>query len=205
MFAENVSYNSALAARNGKRRHVIIGRLGGVKVRSEEVLARLRDKNIELSLMTLTRYGNSGVIPGPKMTNLGRGGGRAKDWPEETPGQAYAAYKMLNGQADDGDIKFSSRGVVRARAEALRAIEEKDFDAKFDLSVLVWLRFVGEYYDKDASSAEVEFHNEWGRRICAPILEWMDALEKRTPKEQAQQRIKDMEELAEWKKMNCKE
>lgn len=64
-----------------------------------EVIEILKEHGINISRRTLLNYENWGLIPQSKRGGLGQGKGRTTDYPDITPAEAYASYKILHAKA----------------------------------------------------------------------------------------------------------
>lgn len=227
LFFDNVQYNALLCSHKSKPKARNIGR-GVKKMTTDEVLTNLEKNGLVISLKTLQRYRKSEIIPAPKIIGRGRGAGISADWTDETPAHTYAAYCLLNGKVDDEGFKVNPKGIATARQDALEAVKDNSESIEGKNSVnlwvtsIVWLRMVSKFYNDDPKYPEVAFLQKWeAKNVELYLKNWSpEALAKRaaeqeanikallasfeknknmTPEEKEQQRIKDIEQLREYK------
>lgn len=63
----------------------------------DEVIKKLENMEIKFSKRSLLNYEKWKLIPEGEQKSAGRGKGRPKDYPDETPYEAFAGYKMMHG------------------------------------------------------------------------------------------------------------
>ena len=80
-------------------------------VKPEIVLRELNKMGVEISHRTLQRYAEDGLIPKPETKAAGRGKGKITDYPDETPGEAFASWLLMKGN-------------LRRRKEEVKMIRE---------------------------------------------------------------------------------
>jgi len=157
-FWEAVRYNADRAARNAKPRHKGIGRsdpkfrnIGDVIMKPDEVVKRLDKLGVKTSRRSLLRWETAGLIPEATRQGGGRGVGIVADYPDETPAEAYAAWRFMHGSA-----KMTPETVAEIRSRVLtgtgpscelwsvlwrvnRSLAEK-FDSLGDTGLIIWQR-----------------------------------------------------------------
>jgi hypothetical protein len=96
-----------------------------------EVLKELLDHDINISVRTLQRYVEWGLIPKPNITRKGRAGGTKADYPPHTPAEIYAALLLIN----DSDGRFKVETVRNVREIALY-LEKLSYSYKSPYDIL---------------------------------------------------------------------
>jgi hypothetical protein len=84
-------------------------RRGFREVTSEEVLKEILNSGIKRDVRTLQRYAKKGLIPKPTIQYLGRGKGKTADWPESTPSEFFASWKLINALGLKEDLVVNGR------------------------------------------------------------------------------------------------
>ncbi len=113
LFWQNVKYNTERAKARGKPKH-----RGFIKImKPQVVLQRLSELGIRTTERTLQRYAKEGLIDKPETKSAGRGKGKVADYPEDTPAQFYASYKLLKGKSSG--LRLDKKWVQQIRKDAL--------------------------------------------------------------------------------------
>lgn len=110
-------------------------------VTATDVLAALRRAGIDLPHGTLRRWAATDLIPRPYRYSTDRPG-RYADWPDETPGEAGAAWALLRGQTALPGARWPIDQVRRARDVARRIMAGATWDALAAEGV-TWGEFMG--------------------------------------------------------------
>ena len=71
----------------------------------DQILEKMKAAGISLSRPSLTRYESQGLIPEPKRGGGGRGVGMWTDYPEHTTIEAIAAWRMINGDWGNEEVR----------------------------------------------------------------------------------------------------
>jgi hypothetical protein len=108
----------------------------------DEVVNTLKKMGVEITRRTLLNYENWGLIPKPKRGGLGRGKGRTTYYPDETPAEAYAAWRSIkNKQVDDLRAIRDKAKEIENDPEKLQLILDNFFEsADIDIFACIWLR-----------------------------------------------------------------
>lgn len=134
LFNEGVADGWKMAKARATPKHQIfyVGD-GGVKLKPNEVLARLEIMGIKISGQTLLNYRKLGLIPMPRQGGHGRAKGRYAYYPEETPAFACATYQLINGTGFKvGPQKLSSVCAMARNGELLSN----------SMDLVIWMEWV---------------------------------------------------------------
>lgn len=112
-----LSVRPDLATRWQQRDHHVIGTelrwAEAVAVSSDDVLAALRRRGVDLPAGTLRRWAAEGIIPSPRRGQRADGRGTYADWPADTVAAAYVAHHLLRGP-----MRMPRRLLAQARQRA---------------------------------------------------------------------------------------
>lgn len=97
-----------------------------------EALELLKQNGVEITSRTLQNYINDGIMPMPFRKNLGRAGGVVTSYTLECIAQAYASWRLMNG-----DAKVTASKVREIREIAVHILEnhilEKGYASRKEL------------------------------------------------------------------------
>lgn len=89
---ENSHYNAMMAKCRAKPHH-----RGFVRImKPAVVLKMLSDAGINITIRTLQRYAEDGLIDKPRVKSAGRGRGMVSEWPEDALAQFFASWMLRN-------------------------------------------------------------------------------------------------------------
>ena len=109
----------------------------------DQVLGKMKQAGFELSRPSLTRYEAQELIPRPERGGGGRGVGMWTNYPENTAVEAVAAWRMLNGDWGNQEVRALFAGkpprippesIAAARLQAL----DEENDEKMEQDPAAW-------------------------------------------------------------------
>ena len=115
----------------------------------DELQEELKNRGVDISVITLRRYVKAGLLPEPKRDHLGRGKGQHVDFPLEAIAEAGAARMVFRLKRNPSveSVKQARDLALKAIAQntiaALLAQEQNTFPDDYEIRMLAyeWLKY----------------------------------------------------------------